>query len=631
MEPTFYFRLLRHRWKPLAAFMIAGAIAGFLLTWYPSRGPIDTTTYWLANHKLIVTSEAAESGRHPNLQQTALVVTGGALPEELAQSFDVEEIELTKLVRTVADSEVSVIEISAVGTDPDRAAEVSDAFAMGLTDFLDSRELAAWEADVSRIQAEVDRHLIRLEEIGQEQSVIQGQIVVLESQAPAPGEVPDPVDEAQRRQDLRDLNDDLAATEVERASRTALYEDSLADLDRTTTDGVPASIMATLDIIPPYQIAKSTYGARVGQGRKGENNYTRRTVPEDGGGGINIGEQISSPPVGAIMGMIAGLLIGIGAILIHLKLDPRLRTKAQVEEAFGVPVLAEIPKFSGKTAGAYELHAASRPRSVVTESYRVVRSALLFAKATADTAISMDELAPPRYGRGAHAVLPPDSDLSSDVIDLIDADTRDMRVVMITSPGPSEGKTTTTANMAVVLAEAGYNVLVVNCDYRLPKLHHYFGQPHIARKTVETEVPGVTLITDVADSSSPNPTTIVETQRNVIRKARDRYDVVLLDTAPLLATNDAQALLPVCDMVLLVAREGKTDREGAHETVELLERHRANLAGVVLTGSSGFGRGRYYYKYRYGTYYERSDNEPPPEVVDPAVASRAARAGVSSN
>ena len=113
----------------------------------------------------------------------------------------------------------------------------------------------------------------------------------------------------------------------------------------------------------------------------------------------------------------------------------------------------------------------------------------------------------------------------------------------------------------------------------------------------------------VAEGGAENPTTIVEAQRNLIRKARDHYDVILLDTAPLLATNDALSLLPVVDLVVLVAREGRTDREGAAETVDVLQRRRANLAGVVLTGSSGYGRSRYYYKYRYGNYYDAVDEQ----------------------
>ncbi len=62
--------------------------------------------------------------------------------------------------------------------------------------------------------------------------------------------------------------------------------------------------------------------------------------------------------------------------------------------------------------------------------------------------------------------------------------------------------------------------------------------------------------------------------------------------------------LPVVDLVVLVAQEGKTDREAAHESIDLLRRRGANVAGVVLTAASGFGRSRYYQKYRYGNYYD---------------------------
>lgn len=603
MEPTHYFRLFRYRWKTLAICMVLGAVVGLGVTYMANRAEADAQEFWLANHKLIVSQEAVEAGRYPNLLQTALSVTGGEVPETVAEQYDTDdETNLTKRIRTVVDSEVGVLEISAVGTDADDAAALADAFAAELVRVLGGRELELFESEVAAAQFEVDTQAQRLDELRLDLATARTALLDLE-EILAPVETEDgpvaPEPTAEQTVRLTELRDEIRSLELELASRTAFYDEALVQLDRRIRQGSPAAILETLDIIPAYKISESAYDTRVKQGRRGENNFNSRSVPGNGGGGLNLRDRVSNPVVGAGLGIIAGLLMGIGGILVHMRLDPRIRSKAQAEAAFGLPVLSEIPKFRGNEE-AFELHALTRPRSMVTESYRVVRSALVFARAV--TQNSIDILTGSNDGAA-------DGGAAEPTIDLSDAVDSEMRVVMVTSPGPSEGKTTTTANMAVVLAEAGYNVLVVNCDYRLPKLHQYFRKSHVSRRTIKTGIENVTLIADVAEGGAENPTTVVEAQRNLIRKARDHYDVILLDTAPLLATNDALSLLPVVDMVVLVAREGRTDREGAAETVDVLQRRRANLAGVVLTGSSGYGRSRYYYKYRYGNYYDAVDEQ----------------------
>lgn len=603
MEPSHYLRLFRYRWKTLTICMVLGAIVGLGLTLMAGRNDGEVQTYWLANHKLIVSQEAVQAGRYPNLLQTALSVTGGEVPENVAATYgNDDETNLTKRIRTIVDNEVGVLEISAVGLDATDAADLADTFAAELVRFLGGRELALYEAEVATAQTDVDTQAMRVDELTNELATVRAELSALDDAlepviTPDGPETPTPTAEQIARRTT--LTDEIRRLEQEVASRSAFYEEALALLDRRIQRGTPAAILETLDIIPPYTIAESEYRARISQGRRGENNFNARSAPGGGGGGLDLRSQVSNPVVGGGLGLIAGLLIGVGGILVQMRLDPRIRTKAQAEEAFGLPVLAEIPKFRGNEE-AFELHALTRPRSMVTESYRVVRSALVFARTVAQN--SIDILSGTRHGAD-------DGGATEPTVDLVDTPDSEMRVVMVTSPGPSEGKTTTTANMAVVLAEAGYNVLVVNCDYRLPKLHQYFRKTHLSRQTIKTGIDKVTLIADVAEGGAENPTTVVAAQRNLILKARDHYDVILLDTAPLLATNDALSLLPVVDLVLLVAREGRTDKEGAAETVDLLQRRRANVAGVVLTGSSGYGRSRYYYKYRYGNYYDEVDEQ----------------------
>ncbi|HEY5154881.1 MAG TPA: CpsD/CapB family tyrosine-protein kinase, partial [Acidimicrobiales bacterium] len=185
--------------------------------------------------------------------------------------------------------------------------------------------------------------------------------------------------------------------------------------------------------------------------------------------------------------------------------------------------------------------------------------------------------------------------------------------VMVTSPGPGEGKTTTVSNLAAVLAEGGLSVLVVNCDFRRPRVQKYLiDEPEdgpdadllgvIAStgqvRAVATKMPHVRLVTGIGeDDQDANPIEIVGIQKRLIAFARQHYDVVLLDTAPFLTTNDASELLADSDAVVLVVRCGKTRREAARRASELLFRLEAPLLGTVFTDSADAPSAEYYYHY----------------------------------
>ena len=605
MEPTYYLRVLRMRWKVLVFGAILGAAVAAASVVVADDGDQVESTFWLAKHQLIVSDDAATTGRFPNLLQTALLVTGGDAPALVADQVGIDEVAATSRVRTVTNLDVNVLEISAVSTSADGAAALADAFAGVLVDSLDQRDRESYAESVVLARDDVESEDARLADLDTQIIAVEDQLAAHDAAVAAALADDDPATNGPDRSARDALAADLRSLDLERESRTSIYEDALEHLNDLESSGPPSALLETLDTVPPFQVSERLFNVRVRQGRQGANHFNARTVDDGDTGGISLGETVANPTVRVGLGLVGGLLAAIGAVFVHLRFDHRIRTKAEAEEAFDLPVLAEIPKFPSRDSQPNELHALTRSRSVVAESYRVVRSALLFAKATRGEPLTTT--AP-----GAQI------EVSNDV-----------RVVMVTSPGPSEGKTTTTANLAVLLAEAGYRVLVANCDYRLPRLHLYFDQPHSYRKTVQTAIPNVTLVADVADETAPqNPTQVVETQKNLIRKAREHYDVVLLDTAPLLATNDALALLPAVDMVLLVAQEGKTDAESAAEAVDLLRRRRADIAGVVMTGTTGFGRSRAYYKYRYGAYY---NDESATDAAGPGShADRQAQVGVAT-
>ena len=174
--------------------------------------------------------------------------------------------------------------------------------------------------------------------------------------------------------------------------------------------------------------------------------------------------------------------------------------------------------------------------------------------------------------------------------------------MLVTSPGPAEGKTTTVANLGAMLAESGDSVLLINCDFRRPRLHIMTGSEYRPRDLNSTPIPDVELISNVVENSDALPTEVIAAQRSIIKKAKRRYDLIIIDTAPVLATNDAVELLDLVDDVLLVTRAGKTTIQAADRAAELLERRRSHVLGVVITDVDARNSSDYYYYS--GSYYE---------------------------
>ena len=187
----------------------------------------------------------------------------------------------------------------------------------------------------------------------------------------------------------------------------------------------------------------------------------------------------------------------------------------------------------------------------------------------------------------------------------------DAIVVMVTSPGPSEGKTTSVANLAAAFAESDAKVLVVNCDFRRPRVHAFLGgdEAEAAKTPVASNYDNIDLFDHHSAELTESPAEILAEQRRMIRRSRTRYDVILLDTAPLLSTNDATEVLAESDLVVLVGRAGKTTKEAADRAAELLDRREAPVLGIALAGVTEGPGGRYYY-YGANRYYSDETRRP---------------------
>jgi Mrp family chromosome partitioning ATPase len=168
-------------------------------------------------------------------------------------------------------------------------------------------------------------------------------------------------------------------------------------------------------------------------------------------------------------------------------------------------------------------------------------------------------------------------------------------VVMVTSSGPKEGKSTASANLAIAFAEAGYNTLAVNCDFRRPNLGRMFGVEDQPGKAVRTSYPRLSIVTNAVSDAGANPAQVVALQRAGIEQMRDRYDVIIMDTAPLLTTNDPIDVVAVADLVVLIVRASQTRKEALRQAVEIMDNHRVPVAGVVLVGVTSVPNAYYYY------------------------------------
>jgi succinoglycan biosynthesis transport protein ExoP len=290
-------------------------------------------------------------------------------------------------------------------------------------------------------------------------------------------------------------------------------------------------------------------------------------------------------------GFFGGLLVGCVLAFVIESIDDRLQTSEEVENASRLPSLAAIPHLmfgaatrkgdrgeeieSGAPATLKKLVIIQEPQSHGAEAYRSMRSALMLS--------SIDS--PPR-------------------------------VIVLTSAFPAEGKTTTALNLAVALAQRGERVLLVDADLRRGSLHRVFGlEDHSVGLSTALSQPGTqmelpnpipelpTLYVLATGPRPPNPAEMLSSRRmeEQMRQWTHQFDRIVIDTAPLLAVSDTQAMAVRADAVVLVARAGVTRKRALVRARDLLWRINAPVCGVVINDVEM--RLEYFYTYRYAKHY----------------------------
>lgn len=184
----------------------------------------------------------------------------------------------------------------------------------------------------------------------------------------------------------------------------------------------------------------------------------------------------------------------------------------------------------------------------------------------------------------------------------------DVRSLVVTSSAPGEGKSTTTANLAVVMAQQGKKVLIVDADMRKPTVHYTFRRENsIGLTTVltrqsdlrsaiqTTEVENLYVLT--SGPIPPNPAELLTSfvMKETLREMMENFDFVLFDTPPILAVTDAQIMANFCHASILVIHAGKTETDAAQKAKALLEGAKGKLLGVVLNQKKQTQDDYYYY------------------------------------
>jgi polysaccharide biosynthesis transport protein len=265
-----------------------------------------------------------------------------------------------------------------------------------------------------------------------------------------------------------------------------------------------------------------------------------------------------------------------GGIFLYDYLDDTPRTPEELEEIVGAPVLGTVQRFesAGLKPGLLSPQDAS---SHVAEAYRMIRTNLQY----------------------------------------IDTD-NPVRSILVTSPSPSEGKSTTIANLAQVFADAGRRVLLVDADMRRPVLHQLFqtdrnqGLTNLLVGTDQlngvgiqgTRQPNLALI--AAGPAPPRPADLLTSERmaQLMAHLRRQADVVLVDTPPVLAVTDAAVMSTAVDGVVLVVDTAKTKRRELLRARESIEAVGGRILGMVVNRLDRRGSGYYYYYYQHNYGYQ---------------------------
>jgi capsular exopolysaccharide synthesis family protein len=302
-------------------------------------------------------------------------------------------------------------------------------------------------------------------------------------------------------------------------------------------------------------------------------------------------------PRNLTLGLIFGLLMGLGVAVVRDKLDSRMYKPDALREASGLRLLGTVPNFGPlietQVGGTDKVRLGDRrvnrhidpslivqvlPMSAAAEAYRHIRTNVQFTP--------------------------------SDAL---------IETLLVTSPGAGDGKSVTAANLAVVMAQARRSTLLIDADLRRPRVHKLFdlsqspglsealgedgaSAPHIHT----TPIDNLSVLTAGSGVGRPAESVGSVELRELVRQLKERFDIIVMDTPPVLAATDATYLSTQCDGTLLVTRAGETTQHELRHAIEALDDVGASIIGTIFNGfdaSMAYGyKLRYRHYNRYGPY-----------------------------
>jgi capsular exopolysaccharide synthesis family protein len=287
-----------------------------------------------------------------------------------------------------------------------------------------------------------------------------------------------------------------------------------------------------------------------------------------------------------LLGIVMGLFGGVGLAFFIEYLDNTVKSPEEAEARLGVPVLGTVSlkkEEKGSDEGGIEMVVVNEPKSTYAESYKALRTAIMLSSADA----------PPKC-------------------------------ILVTSSGPGEGKTTTSVNLALAVAQAGRRVLLMDADLRKPAVHKVFGKSNgIGLSTYlagdaspiiqKGPLPGIDIIT--SGPIPPNPSELLSAERfnALLSRLKEKYDVVVCDSPPVLTVTDSLVLSRRFDGTILVVRAGKTSYDFVRNGLKTLEGRRTedirpHVFGLLINALD-LRKSDYYYYYRYYNYYYSEEEE----------------------
>jgi capsular exopolysaccharide synthesis family protein len=299
-----------------------------------------------------------------------------------------------------------------------------------------------------------------------------------------------------------------------------------------------------------------------------------------------------------LLGVFLGVGLGIGYAFFREFLDNTVKAVEQLERK-GLTVLGIIPDMHHQAGGAIKkpitnpskggtdfrrrLITYEDPKSPVSESYRSLRTNITYASAD-----------------------------------------KKIKSLLVSSPQPGEGKSTTTANLAIAFAQLRKRTLLIDADLRKPVQHNVFDQsrgPGLAEYLIgevedlqaiihSTKIENLSIIT--AGGLPPNPSELLGSARMsaLVDQLEQEWDMVLFDSPPIVAVTDASMISGEIDAIIMVVKAGQTDRAAVDRSLDTIKNVKAPLIGVILNGANPETlAGKYSYYYSYYNYYYHSDDK----------------------